>query len=104
MRCGPRNPSRGIPPGAITHIATEFEVQVRQLGLRKQAYVTSAKLRTWCEHNKNRCYIPEWLLEEWGISVDAYAAPARRLEIARSQVVSFVKTTKAPCTKRKRSA
>jgi len=24
-------------------------------------------LRNWCERNKNRCYIPEWLLEEWGI-------------------------------------
>ena len=104
MRRGRENPSWGTSVGAITHIATEFEMQVRQLGLRKQAYAASAKLRSWCEHNKNRCYIPEWLLEEWGISVDAYASPTRRLEIARSQVVSFVKTTKVPCTKRKRSA
>jgi hypothetical protein len=33
-------------------------------------YVNSVELRRWCEHNKNRCYIPEWLLEEWGISVE----------------------------------
>src|SRR5580700_6868015 len=25
----------------------------------------------WCESNKNRYYIPEWLLKRWGIFVDA---------------------------------
>ena len=23
-----------------------------------------------CEHNRNRYYVPEWLLEEWSITVD----------------------------------
>ena len=31
---------------------------------------SSTELRSWCEHNRNRCYIPEWLLERWAIPVD----------------------------------
>ena len=34
-------------------------------------YVVSVKLRKWCEENRNRCYIPEWLLDEWGFRVNA---------------------------------
>ena len=64
------NPNWGrvlpFPPAA----ATEFEMQVRQLGLTSQTCADSRELRTWCEHNRNRCYVPEWLLGEWGISVD----------------------------------
>jgi hypothetical protein len=50
--------------------ATEFEMRVRQLQLTAAMYTSSAELRTWCERNRNRCYVPEWLLEEWGITVD----------------------------------
>jgi len=42
--------------------------------------LTNAKLRrklvlgvtdsAWCEHNRNRRYVPEWLLKEWSITVD----------------------------------
>ena len=28
-------------------------------------------LRYCCEHNRNRCYVPEWLLGAWGTDVDA---------------------------------
>ncbi|MGA7293238.1 MAG: hypothetical protein WBW53_01325 [Terriglobales bacterium] len=31
---------------------------------------SSAELKRWCEHNRNRVYVPEWLLEAWGIQVD----------------------------------
>ena len=51
-------------------IATEFEMRVRQLHLTNQTLVTSAELRTWCENNRNRRYIPESLLRKWGITVD----------------------------------
>jgi hypothetical protein len=34
-------------------------------------YTYSRELRAWCKRNRNRVYIPEWLLEEWGITVDA---------------------------------
>jgi hypothetical protein len=55
-------------------IATAFEAEVRRLGLDMQTCTSSKKLRLWCERNKNRCYIPEWLLERWGISVDPNAS------------------------------
>jgi hypothetical protein len=31
---------------------------------------SSVQLQTWCAQNKNRCYIPEWLLKVWRIEVD----------------------------------
>ena len=64
------NPDWGKPPQPIAAIATEFELQARRLGLTRQMYATSAELRMWCERNKNRCYVPEWLLAEWGIAVE----------------------------------
>jgi hypothetical protein len=51
-------------------LASEFEVRVRVLNLNPEEYVFSAALRRWCEENKNRCYVPEWLLKEWRITVD----------------------------------
>jgi len=52
-------------------LCTEFEMQARQLHLTAEQYVVSAELREWCKENRNRCYIPEWLLKAWNISVDA---------------------------------
>jgi hypothetical protein len=53
-------------------LPTEFEMQVRQLRLTPDAYVLSAELRNWCERNRNRFYIPEWLLDVWNIPVDPF--------------------------------
>jgi len=64
------NPKWGQRRPMLPVLPTEFEKQVRQLRLSRDMYVHSAKLRTWCEENRNRCYIPEWLLETWGIQVD----------------------------------
>ena len=64
------NPNWGQPAQLRPATATEFEVQVRQLGLSRQTYADSKELRRWCERNRNRCYIPEWLLAAWGIDVD----------------------------------
>ena len=60
-------------PG-IPVLPSEFEMQVRQLGLTPQAYVQSGELRRWCERNCNRCYIPEWLLTAWHLYEPAGAA------------------------------
>jgi hypothetical protein len=65
------NPNWGQPAPLGPALPTEFEMQVRQLGLTVETYVYSAELRRWCERNKNRVYVPEWLLEEWRIPVDA---------------------------------
>jgi hypothetical protein len=45
-------------------------MRVKQLQLTKAMYTSSRELRAWCEQNRNRVYIPEWLLEELGITVD----------------------------------
>jgi hypothetical protein len=64
------NPDWGKPfrPGSV--LATEFEVRTRELHLTPEMYVFSAELRSWCERNRNRCYVPEWLLKTWGIIVN----------------------------------
>lgn len=64
------NPNWGklqpIPP-----LLTEFEQIVARLGLSRTQYPGSAELKLWCERNRNRLYVPEWLLEEWGMTVEA---------------------------------
>ena len=64
------NPNWGRPVPLAPVLATEFEKQVQQLGLTKQTCAGSGRLRSWCERNKNRCFIPEWLLGAWGIVVE----------------------------------
>jgi hypothetical protein len=64
------NPNWGSPIPPVRAFATEFELRARQLQLTRRTYTSSRALRAWCERNRNRCYIPEWLLEEWGITVD----------------------------------
>jgi hypothetical protein len=57
-------------------LATEFELQVKHLHLAPEKYASSRELRLWCVGNKNRIYIPEWLLGEWGLIVDPYFSGA----------------------------
>jgi hypothetical protein len=64
------NPNWGRPMPAAPALPTEFEVRARQLQLTVEMYPSSRELRTWCQQNRNRCYVPEWLLKEWGITVD----------------------------------
>lgn len=64
------NPDWGRPMRPSPALATEFELLVRRLQLTSEMYTSSRELRAWCEHNKNRIYIPEWLLKEWRITVD----------------------------------
>jgi hypothetical protein len=67
---GNPNWGSGQPPRHVPAAATEFDLQVRQLGLSKQTCADSTELRTWCERNRNRRYVPEWLLDVWRIPVD----------------------------------
>jgi len=64
------NPNWGRPIPPTLAVATQFELRVRKLQLTPETYTASAQLRIWCEQNRNRVYVPEWLLEEWGMSVD----------------------------------
>ena len=54
----------------VPHLVTEFEIQVRQLRLHKHDYAASLQLRDWCLQNKDRCYVPEWLLDTWQMTVE----------------------------------
>lgn len=69
-RRGNRNWSSGkcfeVPPAA----PTAFEAIAQKLQLSEQMYTGSQQLRDWCELNKSRCYIPEWLLQVWRIQID----------------------------------
>jgi hypothetical protein len=64
------NPNWGRPIPLGPAIATEFELQVKQLRLTPETYVLSVELRRWCLQNRNRYYIPEWLLDAWNIHVN----------------------------------
>ena len=64
------NPNWGRPIPPVPALPTEFELRVRQLQLTARMYSSSFELRAWCEQNRNRLYVPEWLLEEWRITVD----------------------------------
>jgi len=64
------NPNWGRPIPPAPAVPTEFELRVRQLQLTVEKYTSSAELHAWCERNRNRCYVPEWLLEELDITVD----------------------------------
>ena len=68
------NPNWGRPIPSGPAVATEFELRVNQLQLTAEMYTSSAELRAWCERNRNRCYVPEWLLKEWDITVDPSSA------------------------------
>jgi hypothetical protein len=64
------NPEWGRPKPFAPAYATEFETLVRRLRLMPEMYTSSVELKRWCESNRNRCYIPEWLLKKWGIRVE----------------------------------
>jgi hypothetical protein len=64
------NPDWGKPQPNLPPVVTEFEKVALRLGLTKEIYIGSSQLRMWCQPNSHRCYIPEWLLKEWGILPD----------------------------------
>lgn len=63
--------SSGRAPAVPPVIPSAFETRAAELGLTPPTYVESPELRRWCEVNRNKCYIPEWLLKAWGISVNS---------------------------------
>jgi hypothetical protein len=68
--------------GAPLALGTAFGAEVRRLGLNTQTCASSKELRRWCELNKDRCYIPEWLLKAWGIYVSEDADTDGRTRVA----------------------
>jgi hypothetical protein len=69
------NPNWGRAMAFAPALPTEFELIARRLRLTPQMYASSRELKSWCESNRNRCYVPEWLLKEWNLQVDLYYGP-----------------------------
>jgi hypothetical protein len=65
------NPNWGKPSGDIAVMPTSFEEMVQQLKLSEQECRTSIPLREWAKKYKDSKYVPQDLLEEWGIVVNA---------------------------------
>ena len=67
------NPNWGKPEpiGPITPTITEFEQVVREYKLSPDQYLRSTRLREWARRNKNSKYIPEPLLEAWGLEIES---------------------------------
>jgi len=68
------NPNWGKPLQPIPALLTEFELEVERLGLAQSEYLYSRELKRWCDRNRNRVYVPEWLLTEWGMQVEVFSA------------------------------
>jgi hypothetical protein len=56
--------------GDIPKTPTSFEEMVRLLKLSEKDYRSSIPLRKWAQKNKDSKYVPQDLLEEWGIEVN----------------------------------
>jgi len=70
------NPNWGKPILPVPALLTEFEMEVARLGLRRSEYIASVALKRWCYRNRNRVYVPEWLLAEWRMKVELYVTSA----------------------------
>jgi len=74
--------------------ATAFERQARKLGLNERTCVASKVLRLWCEENKDRYYIPEWLLARWGMTVTPSLAPEQPFRSFVTELSCFASVRK----------
>lgn len=63
--------SKGVPPPVPPDRPTHFELEVERLGLNgdRRKLFACEKLRKWAERNRDRKYIPEWLLNAWGLEL-----------------------------------
>jgi hypothetical protein len=55
------------PIGAIPVTPTSFEEMVRRLKLSEKEYRSSIPLREWAQEHKDSKYVPQHLLDAWGI-------------------------------------
>ena len=67
------NPHWGKPAAIepVSSSPTSFELIVQELDLAPDQYIDSDRLREWARSNKNSKYIPEVLLEAWGLEADS---------------------------------
>jgi hypothetical protein len=56
--------------GTYPNTPTSFDEMVRRLKLSEKEYRSSIPLKEWARKNKDSKYVPQDLLEAWGIDVD----------------------------------
>jgi hypothetical protein len=61
------NPNWGKTCGDIPNVPTSFEEMARRLRLSKEEYRSSIPLKEWAKKHKDSKYVPQDLLEAWGI-------------------------------------
>jgi len=68
------NPNWGklAPCGPVVPAVTSFEEAVKELELQPDQYLHSPRLREWAQRNKSSKFIPESLLQAWGIETDRF--------------------------------
>lgn len=74
MKRKPRNPTWGQPMTLTQKYGPDqvcaFDKMAEKLQLRPEQYEQSSALRAWVKTNRNRRYVPEWLLLAWNLDVD----------------------------------
>ncbi len=71
---GPARAARMESGAGLGRHKTQFEIEVERLGMEdapERMLVESKRLRAFAKSIRNRHYVPEWLLEAWGITVIA---------------------------------
>jgi len=71
-RKGNPNWGKPVPLGPVVPTVTSFEEAVKELKLQPDQYVRSPRLREWARRNKNSKFIPESLLQAWGLEADQF--------------------------------
>jgi hypothetical protein len=61
------NPNWGKPYGDVPGTPSSFEEMVQRLKLSEDEYRSSIPLKEWAQKNKDSKYVPQDLLEAWGI-------------------------------------
>ena len=64
------NPNWGKSYGDIPNMPTSFEEMVRRLKLSEKEYRNSIPLKEWAKKHKDSKYVPQDLLEAWGIEAN----------------------------------
>ena len=61
------NRNWGKPWGDTPNTPTSFDEMVRRLNLSEKEYQSSIPLKEWVQKNKDSKYVPQRLLEAWGM-------------------------------------
>jgi hypothetical protein len=59
-----------VPFGPLVPTVTSFEEAVKELELQPDQYLHSTRLREWARRSKNSKFIPESLLQAWGLETN----------------------------------